>query len=47
MNRQILVQFVGSHDLIQYTAAIWGLLVTDPATETILDAETGEVLWAK
>lgn len=45
--KEILAKFAGRPDLIQYTAAVWGLLATDPDIEYILDGETGEVLLAK
>lgn len=45
--KRLLVKFSGRADCIEYTAAVWDLLVTDPETQYILDGETGEVLWAK
>jgi len=45
--KELLAKFSGRADLIQYTAAVWDLLVTDPHIEYILDGETGEVLLAK
>ena len=45
--KEILAKFAGRPDMIQYTAAVMDLLVTDRGTEYILDAETGEVIWTK
>lgn len=45
--KELLAKFSGRADLIQYTAAVWDLLATDPGIEYILDGETGEVLLAK
>lgn len=41
----ILVYFTGRPEPVEYTAAIMELLKSDPATETITDAETGEILF--
>lgn len=39
------VKFYGRNAEITYTKAIYKMLLTDPAVEYILDAETGEVLY--
>lgn len=43
----ILVYFKGCTDPTEYTAAIMDLLKTDPDTQTICDAETGEILFSR
>lgn len=43
----ILVYFAGCSEPIGYTTTILDLLITDPDTETICDATTGEVLYHK
>lgn len=41
----ILAKFKNRNDLIEYTTAVYRLLVTDPDIEYILNAETGEVIY--
>ena len=43
----ILVYFKGCTAPAEYTAAIMDLLKTDPDTQTICDAETGEILFSR
>lgn len=45
--KNILVYFAGCSEPIGYTTTILDLLITDPDTETICDATTGEVLYHK
>ena len=42
---EILVYFTGRTEPIQYTTEIMELLKSEPLTETIIDAETGEILF--
>jgi hypothetical protein len=41
----ILAKFRNRPDLIEYTTAILNYLITDPDTEYIINAETGELIY--
>ncbi len=41
----ILAKLRNRNELIEYTMAVYRLLVTDSEIEYILDAETGEVIF--
>lgn len=43
---EIIATFTGGRSAT-YTTAVFGLLITDPATEYIIDAVTGELLWER
>lgn len=45
--KKILVEFIGRAGYIEYTDRILSLLKTDPAVKTIIDSETGEILYSK
>lgn len=42
--REIIAIFADGRE-VRYTTEIMWLLVTDPATRYIIDAETGEIVW--
>lgn len=46
-NQNIIAYFRGCLEPIAYTMAIYNLLITDPDTEVICDAATGEILYKK
>ena len=43
----ILAKFKQRDDYVNYTTAIYWLLVTDPDCTEILNAETGEILYSQ
>lgn len=44
--KSILTKFKNRNDMIEYTMNVYNLLVTDKDIEYILDAETGEIIFA-
>lgn len=44
--RTIIAYFTG-HEPVIYTAKMYNLLITDPAVETIIDGETGEIIYTR